>query len=824
MRAVVRSVLPVLLLIIVFPARLPAQEEPRSTGMLVEIPVSMTLIAGGERQRIVPRVRIDDEMRLIALEAAPILNALEGIVLPDILDRLRDRSTENWLAPADLESQGLGVHFDRYQLSAEVRVPVTALGTQVLSLFQPRVLPGFVEAENAAIALGLPAWTQYRSTRPVEGEAISAVSVRVSPGLHVYDWVLESDLRLAWQNLEEGNDPEYGAENTRLVRIWEDRGTRLQAGQFTQFTRGLQAPSRLLGLSLDNLRADTGRGPVPALFERPLIVDESGQIDVFLNERRIRTFPVQPGQYELQDLPLAAGINTARVEYTRDSGVTERYDLVFPNAGGLLATGAFSYAAALGVEEEDMEAVAGSGYVRYGFADTLTAGLLLDGSVRGVQAGTEMVGATRVGEPSAAAFVSMDDEYTLGWAIQAGYRVALPGRAAFPRLAATVEYRDPDHTQPGASRRGAAQAFQVSSALSQSLPGRTGLSVGHVYRTYHDDQRDSSVLFASLSRNVGRRMGLRVTGTVDTTDPEEFWTLQFLLSTRALQRNMSGTVTVDARNQAMDLSGSATRRGPVTLSTNARVSSIDLTSGTVAGVGGGARAAGARFDLAGSGGLRFTEADALSDQELQTAYYSLQAGTGLYIAGGLVGLGAPTRSSFALVRPDPALPTDTVAVKTGGTGIPRESGRFSPAFIAPLSPGARTPITVDVPGIPADYSLGTTDFILAPGYRSGTAITIISVRRLYVRGQLVDSGGRPIAYKGFVVNPTFEVPTELDDPPPGGASFTDDRGTFEVYGLIPGEYEILLRDGSARRAIFTVPDEPGPLVTIDEIRLEGETR
>jgi hypothetical protein len=332
------------------------------------------------------------------------------------------------------------------------------------------------------------------------------------------------------------------------------------------------------------------------------------------------------------------------------------------------------------------------------------------------------------------------------------------------------------------------------------------------------------VLYAALARNLGPRLGLRVAGSMDTREPAENWTLKITVSSRTARGNLSGSATVDARNATMDLGGSATRQGPVALSTGARISTFDLERGTVGGISGTARAAASRFDLSGSGGVAFTPGESPGDQEISSSNYAVQLGSGVYFAGGAVGLGAPTRSSFALIRPDRDLPTRNVTVRTGGAGAPRQSDRLGPAFMANLAPGSRTPINVDVPELPADFSLGRTQFVLVPGYRSGTAITIVSLPRLYVRGRILDAQGNGLVYKGLVITPLFEVPEELSDPPLGGASFTDDQGTFEVYGLVPGDYSIILRDGTDRQALFTVPAEPGPLVILNDIPLQGGSR
>ncbi|SIQ91572.1 Outer membrane usher protein FimD/PapC [Alkalispirochaeta americana] len=792
---------------------------------LVKIPLSLRVVAGGSTNQLVVVARVSHSMDLVALQAPKILSALAVYLDDQTLENLSEAAGTGWLSAGDIRTRGLDLRFDRHQLTVELRVPLTALEPQSLSLHQPRQLPGYVKAENARFALGIPLWSQYRSSSVRDGESVSSLSLRFSPGITRSGWTLESDLRLDWPNLEEDQGmPEAETENTRLVWFQEDRGYRFQAGQFAQYLRGLQAPMQLSGVSFDNLEADTSRSLLPALLSRPLTVDEAGTIDVYLNDRRIRSFPVSMGQYELRDLPLAAGVNTARIEYTRNSGEVETIELIVPHAGGLLNRGAFSYALALGVEEDDPERPAGSGFFRYGFGETFTAGILADGSTRGTQAGTEIVGATPFGEALLAAYGSMEDDRKTGWAIQAGYRLVLPGRSWLPLLSTSLDYRQQDYIQPGSQNTGSSQAWQVSSSLSHTLPGEVGISLGHQYRTFHGDSSETSLLFATLARNLGPRLGLHITGTVDTRDPEEQWGLRITLSSRAVQRNLSGNATFDARESTVDLSGTAGRPGTVRLSAGGRANSIDPEEGTLGGISATASAASSRFELRAGGGITFSEGDSLADQSVQSSNRSLQFGTGLYLADGVAAVGAPGRSSFALVRPHRDLSGTPLAVRTRGGALPRTSGRLGAAFVPNLMPGSRTPISVELPGLPADQTLGHTQFILAPGYRTGTAITIVALQRLYVRGRLVDDQGHPAVYRGFTVDPLFDLPDEDQDMPPGGSSFTDDQGTFEVYGLLPGQYRITLRDGTGRRVIMEVPQAPGPLVILEDLRLQGEKR
>ncbi len=797
----------------------PAAQEMET---VTEIPVPVTILTATERVRITSDARINASMELLALNPRPLLERLAEHVDPDIADTLRFLAESRWLRPDDFTNLDINFRFDPEQLAVELEIPVTALETRVIPIYQPPRLPAWPEAENARIALGVPLWIQHRGIHPADRDSLNTITLRAAPGLHISQWVLESDLILDWSDDDPETNPELSAENTRLLRTWDDSGLRLQAGQFVQFTRGLQLPRRLLGASLDNLQADSRRAVVPVLFDRPFVIDEPGTLDVYLNERRMRSIPVQPGRYDLTELPILPGINTVRVDYVRDSGLVEQFDLVLPHSGGLLNRGAFSYALALGVDEEDLQAPVGSGFFRYGLAETLTAGVATDATETGVLTGLDLVAATPVGEPSVGVYGTVDEQQSVGWALQGGYRYGHTGRPWLPAVSTTVEYRDPGFVRPGAPAGAASQAWQLSTALAQRLPGRIGLSLGHVYRSYHEDLEDSSFFYGTLSRGLGPRFNLRVSGSMDVSDPEERWGMTITLTTQATRANVSGSATTDVRTGTMDLGGTAAHTGSTTFSTGLRARGIALDSGTVDGFSGTVRAAGTRFDLTSNASLELEPGETPMDQGFRSGAYSVQLGSGVYAAGGMVGLGAPMRSAFTLVGADRNLPARTVAVRSPGRATARESGVLGPAVLGPLAPGIPEPITVDVPGIPADYALGRTEYIVTPSYRSGAAIRITPTRRLYVRGRLLDETGEPLAFLGLrVVSETVDLPTETIREYP---AFTDDSGVFEVYDLEPGAYTITLRDGSGRSASLIVPDAEGPLVRIDDIRVPGGGR
>lgn len=791
------------------PGWAPAQDV--DAPITQEIPIPVRVVSPGASAIVVARGQVTTAMELLQIEAAPILEAITSALEADVQAQLDAAGGDTWLTADELEAIGFELVFDTADLAAEIRIPVSALGTQELSVYRRRTLPSFPTAENAEFAVGFPLWVSFGQTRPRIGETQTETTLSAAPGIFYRDWVLESDPSVEITN----DDVETEIENTRVVHTWAESGIRVQGGQILQFSRGLQVSERLLGASVDNLQSDSERALVPAVLDRPLEVITPGTIDVFVNGRRSRSFQVQPGRYLVGDVPLASGINSIWIEYTDEEGETQRYELVVPHTGGLLEHRRWIYAVSAGVEEETPDRVSGAGFLRYGLLPQLTVGALLDTSTRGTQSGLDLTTALPFGELSTGGYLSADEDATIGWALEGGVRFRLLGQPMLPTVSTSVDYRSPEFIRPTPEVNPTKQQWQVTSGISQALPGDVGLVVGHVLRTYHGDTAPSSFLYGSLIRSIGARFSLKVSGFTDFEDPSERWGVSITFSGRSLKRSVSGAVTYDAKDSTADLTGSAGFDGTVTVNGNAGVKGVSIEDGTFGGMNGSVRAAHPRGDIRGTASLTMEEGPAFGDQQIRSTRYSIQGGAGMYYADRTFAVARPLRSAFTLVRPSDTLPTDRVFVAQGSRGRDSvRSGILGAAVVGPLQPNQTEALSVRVPGVPADYSLTGTDFLVEPTYRSGTAITISTLQQLYVRGTLVDEEGQPVSYIGLTVEPQFELPQEIEI---GTTAFTDDAGVFDLYGLVPGTYLVTLEDGSTRVFVIEVPDVPGPLVQAGEI-------
>ena len=776
---------------------------------LSEVPLPVELVIGG---RIVPRTvtaRIDQNLEVHSLSASPLIEVISWRATPGLEEAIVAAGDDGWLTPRELADVGLLYSYESATLTVRIQMPVDRSEVVAFDVYRPRRAPPFHEIEPATVSVGAPVWFDAVVNRnETNDQFVEAFRLRTSPALSVGPVVIESDPQFEWRE----GEFDSSLRGTRLVRAWPESGVRVRAGQVFAPSRGVLPSAELIAFSVDNLESSTSRSLVPVLFDRPLIVNAPGRIDVVVNDRVVRSEVVDPGRYEVRSLPVSAGINEVEVIYRRDDGSEERFEAIVPYAGGLIRVGTVSYALSAGVQDQDHQSPVVTGFTRYGFHDAVTAGMNVLFSKEVVELGTEGVFATLWGEPSVALFTTANDAGELGWTGRLGYRFTASARKWFPSVASSLEYRSADYGL--ATYAGEGMRWQVSSTVSQRIPGDLSLSVGHIYRSYHGDDPSSSLFSAAISRRIWGGVSARVNGFVDVVDSDT-WGVTIGVSFQGRSGSVSSSASSDVRDGSFDGSASLSVGQRARLSGTVGVNDYSPGNASVGVVSASLRLNSPFVEVSGTG--------ALSEGEVES--YSGRVGAGLYFADGAFAVGRPLRSGFALVRPDDLLPTNQVIVTRGTFGFTRDtSGAFRPALVGPLdekNPGA---LVVSVPGLPADYSLQQTEFLLRPGYRRGTLVTIRSSQRLYVRGRLLDREGESVAYVGFRLDPLFTVDIGPDEPPVGGSGFSDELGVFEMYGLVAGEYRAVLQDGSGRSFTFTVPATPGPLYQVGDVWVVDEPR
>jgi len=166
------------------------------------------------------------------------------------------------------------------------------------------------------------------------------------------------------------------------------------------------------------------------------------------------------------------------------------------------------------------------------------------------------------------------------------------------------------------------------------------------------------------------------------------------------------------------------------------------------------------------------------------------ASTSIAFAGGRFGMARTIADSFAFLVPDKTIRRERVDAKSAGSSTIATSIAGHAALIPNLESYSASLVGIEMPESAPETSPSIPAVVLRPGYRSGTIIAVGARRSFLVRGRLLGPDGMPSA--SMIGDVSTASGKAL-----GIATFTDDDGLFEVYGLTPGAYSIRWENGNS---------------------------
>ena len=186
--------------------------------------------------------------------------------------------------------------------------------------------------------------------------------------------------------------------------------------------------------------------------------------------------------------------------------------------------------------------------------------------------------------------------------------------------------------------------------------------------------------------------------------------------------------------------------------------------------------------------------------------YSLAVAGGIAWAGGMVAAGRPVTDSFGVVKVD-ELEGVRVSVNNEEIGRTGANGRL---FVPSLASFIDNQISIDVKGMPLDYTFPESTLVVSPAYRAG-AVVNFNARRLqaFVGTLQVRANGkvRPAEF--------FQVSLDVEGRP---VTFVTGRGgEFYVEDLKSGRYKAeMSANGTRCRFELVVTETKGPFTDLGE--------
>jgi outer membrane usher protein len=605
--------------------------------------------------------------------------------------------------------------------------------------------------------------------------------------LHYRKIVLESE----GQYLSTENDKWFRGP-TRFVVDSSSTFIRTQAGDITTQSIGVLPFRQLGGVSIArNFNLNPYRNNLPSAAQEFLLVNSS-RVNTFVNGALVRSEFLQPGRYELTQIPLNNGLNSIVVEATDDSGQKQVFQFQQTSSLQLLHPGETRFDLSAGYQSidrgrelryltDDNEVV--SGFVQYGWNNWLTTGLYAQQEGSFAMQGGEFTFALPVGLISMGSAHGKNRDYG-GQYYSFLYQINQIGRHWYNnrQLNLSVDHRDQDfqtQVQTNLNRLKTQYRLQLSMAPFRQLSTTLGLSLGKLREASADrkgidlglnfrlSHLASLSLFANRQWDEFKQKQDQVYAFLTWSFPSKGFYSQSSYNSSLNSYRVS--VASDRQNKLNTFRTQAS----IEQNTNVHLGDIDLLY--VAAVA----------DL----GVRTLWEESRSIGGVENRI-TLRGGTTLAFARDKQGIHAefmrPQSTSFAMfVAPDHDGPLDL-----RGVGIHSEGGRgpFGNALYSNLIPYQYREVSLDPINLKPGQSFNRERFVLLPRYKSGHLIRVHVTGSLSLRLRLEDEDFEPLTLQSGQMRPVDQESDGLDI----RAVFTNRQGHLFVDGLRPAHYELVI--------------------------------
>lgn len=730
----------------------------------------------------------------------PLLSALLTRLRSESHAALRAAAQNGYFSLDALRALGLEVVYDEAELELLVTVPALlteATSHNLRANGAPPEAAGALQPSDASGYLNLRAggsdtWT----TGEVKASRVPA-HLNLDSALRVSGWLLEGKMDFA----EAPSGVHRG--DVLLSRDDPEAALRYLAGDFGVAPSGLQVSYPVLGLGMARNFALQPYRVIQPVGQFDFVLDEPSTVAVIVNGNPVQTLSLAAGRHDVRDLPLGPGVSDVELLIEDRAGVQRRISFASASTAELLAPGVSQFALDLGAPLIDdvgarryalTEPIL-SARGRWGLSSSLTLGGSFDGSLEQQRAGSELTLATAVGTLTLDVAGSLAAVSGLGHAEGVRYDYARTGKGAqLTSFTAVGHHYSSGYVSLGPLTPPTLYGDDLTLSASRLLPATVLAAVSARYQVgrQRPDAQEASL---RLSRSFGP-VGVEgaLTGRHDGVAPDE---ARVLLSVRIQLPEGRGVVLAAARTSNVNGTSSeatyASMAGPppggVTTTVGVQETPDQVgANGTVTYTGG-------RLTASVS---TATTLDRSHGWATQTS--SLELGTGLVFADGVVAWTRPVTGSFVVVDKNPSISEQDVEVNPALEGYAARADAFGPAVLPNLEPYRVATLTVAAPDLPMGYSLGSDSYLLLPAYKSGTLLRVGSEGTVFLRGTLQHADGSPAAFA------TAEL-TQPEGLVPPLVLMTNRAGRFSLIGLRPGRWELRISGAEMPPLVIEIPEK-----------------
>jgi outer membrane usher protein len=756
-------------------------------------------------------------------------------VLELLRDYLSERVLADWsdlvregqrVAPEAFDPLGIHIRFDWDDLALIATIPPLSRRPVLLAVSGTRTVPAGIGVEPADVSLiaNLDLWSRF-TYESLLLEAAFSPEVAAS----IYGLVLEVQ-----GGVRTGEVPLF-LDYARASWDFPAIGYRIQAGDLVWFDTDLVGVSQLTGVSFFREGSlDTPDARIDRVLDR-FFLPEDASVAVYVNESRVQRRRLAAGNYDLAAVPLGDGTNTILVVWEdapaiadESEGMDEPTDdgadpsagetdpgvrlveLVIPYDSELQEPGRLDAGVSLAIANREVVRPVVVAYQRYGLTPQITIGARQGVELFDLQADAALsfVLATRAGnflfDPSVGlgptdrlvldfplrySFLDSRPSSYLSFGLSTGYQfarshdaattnqtlnasgyvnLALPeGFSVTPRASWTYGLTDASHQ------------VNVRAALRKSLRGGSSVSADIGFRWDEELSFLARVTYAASFPDAQQNLFLQQ--DLDSQEFSAYWSRYPGQSERDITYNLSTKIPVNM-NEVVTASGQLGYVHPY-------------------------------FRGSISHGLTAVVAQGESRNATSIALQSA-----LLLVEDTFAVSIPVRDSFVVVAPGESFADVPLVISRSGTSVERDASG-APVVFPDLSAYSAAQIRVE----PEEILLGLQEpdltFVVTPTFRSGTVIRAEPQRTIYAGGVLLDEAEEPRAYElgRWERADSVQGGVATDGSVASGEFFTDEAGYFEIYGIGPGEYTLLLPSDPNIAYSAIVPEDANEYVDLGEL-------
>lgn len=466
--------------------------------------------------------------------------------------------------------------------------------------------------------------------------------------------------------------------------------------------------------------------------------------EIYVNGQLLRREQLPPGPFELRNLPAPVGSGIAEVVLRDAFGRQQVIASPFYFTSTLLRTGVQEFSYDVGfkrvLETKGLGEYGGwavLGRHRIGVTDDLSAGARAELGADLVSGGPVITARLPLGEMELSVAGSRGQQHT-GWAASLGYTYA----SRPITLGANVTTLSDHYTNTTLKAPADRPRVEVTGLVGIPVTSRASVTLQHTYSDFRDrdvEQRSS----ASLSLRLTSRASLFVTALHSRPADAESSTDVFTGLTYFLGDNTTGT-----------LSGQVGR--------DSNTTTVEVQRSLPLGTGYGYRVQASRFEQEvpasdpDGGRERSVEYNGLAQGQHQSRYgfyeasyqrsggrhsSMLTAAAGIVAMGGGLHWSRPVQDGFALIDV-PGLAGVRGYLNNQEIGRTDARGKL---LVPNLLPYYGNRLGIADQDVPLEYSIGTTERLVAPPVRGGAVVSFPARRiQAFVGTVLMDVGGRAV--------------------------------------------------------------------------------